>query len=99
MNTTNDRARWSSRWGFIAVATGAAAGLGNIWKFPYIIGQNGGGAFLLVYLAAVAFVALPILGAELLLGRLGNRNVIDSIRRVAKESGHAGRWAAFGWIG
>lgn len=99
MDTGNGRERWSSRWGFILVATGAAAGLGNIWKFPYIVGENGGGAFMAVYLLAIAFVALPIFGAELLLGRLGNRNVVDSIRRVARASGHDGRWSILAWIG
>ena len=99
MSTRNSRERWSSRWAFILVATGAAAGLGNIWKFPYVVGESGGGAFMLVYLAAIAFVALPILAAELLLGRLGNRNVIDSLRRLAVGRGYSPHWSKLGWIG
>jgi len=99
MNTENSREQWSSRWAFILVATGAAAGLGNIWKFPYVVGESGGGAFMLVYLAAIALVALPILAAELLLGRLGNRNVIDSLRRLAVGRGHSAHWSKLGWIG
>ena len=99
MSTENRREQWSSRWAFILVATGAAAGLGNIWKFPYVVGESGGGAFMLVYLAAIAFVALPILAAELLLGRLGNRNVIDSLRRLAAGRGYSAHWSKLGWIG
>ena len=56
---------WSSRFTFLMAAVGAAVGLGNIWKFPYVAGQNGGSAFVLIYLLAVAFVALPILIAEI----------------------------------
>ena len=99
MHTTAGRERWSSRLGFILVATGAAAGLGNIWKFPYIVGEYGGGAFMLVYLAAILVVGLPILGAEFLLGRLGNHNVIDSLRVVALRHSHSAHWSKLGWIG
>ncbi|MGI9295859.1 MAG: hypothetical protein ACR2PS_17900 [Pseudomonadales bacterium] len=99
MNTTAVREQWSSRLGFILVAAGAAAGLGNVWKFPYIVGENGGGAFMLVYLATILAVGLPILAAELLLGRLGNRNVIDSFTRVASASGRSRHWSIIGWIG
>ena len=56
--------QWSSRFTFIIAATGAAVGLGNIWKFPYIMGQNGGGAFVLVYLLAILLIGLPVLMAE-----------------------------------
>ena len=62
---------WSSRVTFLLAAIGAAVGLGNIWKFPYITGQNGGGAFVLIYLLAVLFVATPILIAEIAVGRAG----------------------------
>ena len=60
---------WSSGLVFILAAVGAAVGLGNIWKFPYIGGVSGGGAFLLVYLGCVVFVAIPILIGELLIGK------------------------------
>ncbi len=99
MSIKNRREQWSSRWAFILVATGAAAGLGNIWKFPYVVGESGGGAFILVYLVAIALVALPILAAELLLGRLGNHNVIDSLRRLAVGRGYSAHWSKLGWIG
>lgn len=99
MKQQNTRERWSSRTGFILVAAGAAAGLGNIWKFPYIVGENGGGAFVLVYLACILVVGLPIFMAELALGRTGARNVVDSFASIADESGHSPRWTVIGWIG
>ncbi len=65
----SERAHWGSRAGFILAAAGSAVGLGNIWKFPYITGINGGGAFVLVYLACILLVGLPVMTAEILLGR------------------------------
>ena len=55
---------WGSRWVFILAATGSAVGLGNIWRFPYITGDNGGGAFVLLYLLCIAVVGIPIMAAE-----------------------------------
>ena len=63
---------WSSSLGFVLAAIGSAVGLGNVWRFAYVAGENGGGAFVLVYLAAVVLVALPILIAEIALGRWGH---------------------------
>ena len=60
--------QWSSRWVFILAATGSAVGLGNIWRFPYVTGENVGGAFVLIYLFCVAVVGNPIMMAETLLG-------------------------------
>ena len=60
---------WSGRWTFILAATGSAVGLGNIWKFPYIAGENGGGAFVLMYLLCIAVIGVPVMMAEILLGR------------------------------
>ncbi|MFT6980063.1 MAG: NSS family neurotransmitter:Na+ symporter, partial [Marinobacter psychrophilus] len=68
------RGLWSSRFAFILAATGSAVGLGNIWKFPYITGENGGGAFVLVYLLCIAAIGLPIMMAEVLIGRRGGRS-------------------------
>ena len=65
--------QWSSRWVFILAATGSAVGLGNIWRFPYVTGENGGGAFVLVYLACVLTVGIPIMMSEVLLGRRGRQ--------------------------
>jgi SNF family Na+-dependent transporter len=65
---------WSSRFAFILAVTGSAVGLGNIWKFPYVAGVNGGGAFVLVYLLCVFAIGLPIMMSEVLIGRRGRRN-------------------------
>ena len=70
---------WTSPWLFILAASGSAVGLGNIWKFPYMVGENGGGAFLFVYLLCMLFVGLPVLIAEVALGRSVRANPIDTI--------------------
>nr|VFJ94643.1 MAG: neurotransmitter:Na+ symporter, NSS family [Candidatus Kentron sp. LFY] len=90
---------WSSRLGFILAATGSAVGLGNIWKFPYVTGENGGGAFVLVYLACIALIGLPIMMAEVLIGRRGQRSPIHSMRAVAREEGASSGWQLVGWSG
>ena len=90
---------WSSRWAFVLAATGSAVGLGNIWKFPYITGENGGGAFVLVYLMCVAAVGLPIMVAEILIGRRGRQSPINTMRTLAEEAGHRPVWAFVGWLG
>ncbi len=71
---------WSSQWLFVLAAAGSAVGLGNIWKFPYIAGQNGGGAFVVVYLACVALIGIPIMMSEVLLGREGRQSPINTMR-------------------
>ena len=90
---------WASRWTFILAATGSAVGLGNIWKFPYIAGENGGGAFVLVYIACIAIVALPIMVAEVTLGRMGRQSPINTIRNLIKESGASKSFGVIGWMG
>ena len=87
---------WSSRWIFILAATGSAVGLGNIWKFPYMTGENGGSAFVLLFLGCVLLIGLPVQIAEIMLGRRGRGNPVHSMRTVAIESG---RSAAWGWLG
>jgi NSS family neurotransmitter:Na+ symporter len=90
---------WSSRWIFIMAATGSAVGLGNIWKFPYITGENGGGAFVLVYLVCVACIGVPIMMAEILLGRRGRQSPINTMLALAKEAKHSPHWKYLGWSG
>lgn len=90
---------WASRWIFILAATGSAVGLGNIWKFPYITGENGGGAFVLVYLFCILLVGVPIMMAEVLIGRRGRQSPINAMKDVARESGHSGKWSLVGWMG
>ena len=91
--------QWSSRWAFIQAATGSAVGLGNIWKFPYITGENGGGAFVLIYLACIAVIGIPIMMAEVLLGRRGRRSPINTMRYLAQDEGRNPFWQYLGWAG
>ena len=87
---------WSSRTAFILAVTGSAVGLGNIWKFPYIAGENGGGAFVLVYLFCVFAVGLPILMSEILMGRRGRRNPVKTMELLGEEEGNTRHWK---WLG
>jgi NSS family neurotransmitter:Na+ symporter len=84
---------------FILAVTGSAVGLGNIWKFPYIAGQNGGGAFVLVYLACVVFIGMPVMMAEILIGRRGRRNPVATMELLGKEEGSSDRWRVVGGMG
>lgn len=93
------REQWSSRLVFILAATGSAVGLGNIWKFPYITGENGGGAFVLIYLLCIASIGLPIMMAEIMLGRRGRQDPVTTMKKLAKESGHSRSWGLLGWMG
>jgi len=90
---------WSSRWAFILAATGSAVGLGNIWKFPYITGENGGGAFVLVYLFCIAMIGIPIMMAEVMLGRRGRSTPINTMRRLCVEASASRYWVIIGWSG
>lgn len=90
---------WTSRWTFVLAATGSAVGLGNIWKFPYITGENGGGAFVLVYLACILLVGIPVMVGEVLLGRRGRQSPINSLRLLTTEAGLHGFWNSIGWLG
>ncbi len=76
---------WSSNWGFLLAAAGSAIGLGNLWKFPYITGVNGGGAFVLVYLAAVLAVGLPLMICELAIGRATGMDPLGAFRKLAPK--------------
>jgi len=90
---------WSSRWLFVLAAAGSAVGLGNIWKFPYITGENGGGAFVLVYLACVALVGLPVMMSEILIGRRGRESPINTMRHLTREEQSPRLWVLLGWSG
>ena len=84
---------------FILAVTGSAVGLGNIWKFPYIAGQNGGGAFVLVYLVCVIVIGMPVMMSEILIGRRGRRNPVATMELLGKEEGSSGRWRLVGSMG
>ncbi|MCP4838485.1 MAG: sodium-dependent transporter [Planctomycetes bacterium] len=90
------RAQWGSRIGFILAASGSAVGLGNIWKFPYITGENGGGLFVLIYLVCIALVGLPILIAEIMIGRAGQAQPVEAFKKL---QGGSTVWSAVGWLG
>lgn len=93
------RGLWSSRFAFILAATGSAVGLGNIWKFPYITGENGGGAFVLVYLLCIAAIGLPIMMAEVLIGRRGGRSPVNSLKAIAGHDRLNPAWRMVGAVG
>ena len=100
---TNERksmhGQWSSRLVFILAATGSAVGLGNIWKFPYITGENGGGTFVLVYLLCIALIGVPIMMAEIMLGRRGRQSPINTMKTLADEERRNDHWVWLGWMG
>ena len=77
------RGNWSSQFGFIAAAAGSAIGLGNIWRFPYMVGRYGGAAFVLVYLAIIIFIGVPVMNSELLIGRKSERNAVGAFKVLA----------------
>ncbi len=95
-DTASTRGHWKSRWGFILAAAGSAVGLGNIWKFPYITGENGGGLFVLIYLACIAFVGLPIMLAEIMIGRAAQKQPVGAFRQI---EGKDTPWTVVGWFG
>jgi len=89
------RGQFSSKLGFIFAAAGSAIGLGNIWRFPYVTGQNGGAAFVVIYLLAVGFICLPYLYGELALGRRTQRNPVGAIQAIRPNS----PWVGVGALG
>ena len=99
INRTSSHGEWSSRTAFILAATGSAVGLGNIWKFPYIAGENGGGAFVLIYILCVMFIGIPIMLAEVYLGKRGRLNPIASIKYISEKENRSKNWRVIGLIG
>jgi NSS family neurotransmitter:Na+ symporter len=99
MSTTSMHGMWSSRLAFVFAATGSAVGLGNIWRFPYTAGEYGGGAFVLIYLLCVAAIGLPIMVAEVMLGRRGRQSPINTMRALAAQQGASSLWQLLGWMG
>ena len=93
------RPSWGSYWAFLLAAIGSSIGLGNVWKFPYELGTHGGGTFLLVYISCVLLVALPLIMAELMIGRQGQGSTIKSLKVIAQEERASGLWQAIAWLG
>ncbi|MDD5330917.1 MAG: sodium-dependent transporter [Sulfuricella sp.] len=90
------RSHWTNRWTFILATAGSAIGLGNIWKFPYMTGVNGGSAFVLVFLACIALVGIPLMMCEIMLGRRAQRNPVDGMQLLAAEARATALWK---WVG
>ena len=90
---------WASRWTFIMAATGSAVGLGNMWKFPYVAGINGGGAFVLVYLGCILLIGVPVMMSEVLIGRHGRQSPVNSMKETVTDSNANSKWRYVGWIG
>lgn len=90
---------WASRWTFILAAVGSAVGLGNIWKFPYITGEYGGGAFVMVYLICVLAVGIPVMMAEILLGRKARMSPVHTMQRLTGQYKAPKIFASIGWMG
>lgn len=90
---------WTHKGTFLLAAVGSAVGLGNLWRFPYLAGENGGGAFILIYAFTIAAVGIPILIAESLMGRASRKSPIMGVKDlIAEHNGHAS-WNVIGWMG
>lgn len=95
MESGIQREQWQSHHGFLLATIGSAVGIGNIWRFSYVAGENGGGAFLVVYLICIVFVSTPVIIAELALGRHGRGGTLAAFQTAAPGS----RWGHLGWLG
>lgn len=101
MSQTNEgespqRSQWGSKVGFVLAAAGSAVGLGNLWKFPYITGENGGGAFVLVYLACIAIIGVPVMIGEVLLGKISQKSPVGAFGGLTSKRSP---WTLVGWLG
>ncbi len=90
---------WSNRLTFILAAVGSAVGLGNIWKFPYITGEYGGGVFIFAYLICICLIGIPIMLTEIALGRRGKQSPVNTILQLSQMSGAHPAWSIVGWSG
>lgn len=89
---------WSSNYLFLLASIGSTVGLSNIWKFTYLVGENGGGAFVLIYLISLLLIGIPVLVAELMIGRRGGQSIVGSMLVLSKREGISKHWQYFGWI-
>ncbi|MGP9678006.1 sodium-dependent transporter [Halomonas sp. AOP27-A1-41] len=90
---------WTHKGTFLLAAVGSAVGLGNLWRFPYLTGENGGGAFILVYAVTILAVGTPILIAETMLGRTSRQSPIMGMRHLTKTHKASRAWELIGWLG
>lgn len=96
---TRKQETWSSRFGFLMAAVGSSVGLGNLWRFTYTTGENGGGAFVLAYLACLVVIAFPLLAAEYAMGRRSGHSAVESVQALARVSGKSEAWGLVAWVG
>lgn len=89
------REKFGSRLGFILVSAGCAIGIGNVWKFPFVTGQNGGGFFVLIYLLFLAIMGLPVLTMELAVGRASRKSAVGAYKALEKSGS---KWHLHGWV-
>ncbi len=89
--------KWSSHRAFLLAAIGSAIGLGNVWRFPYITGVNGGGAFVLIYCACILIIAIPLLMAEIAIGRRGGESPVRTMQKLTAEENCSKFWHSLGW--
>ncbi|MDP3087169.1 MAG: sodium-dependent transporter [Methylotenera sp.] len=99
MNHSPHRSHWNSRWTFMLATAGSAIGLGNIWKLPYMIGVNGGSAFVIVFIACILLVGIPLMMTEILLGRRAQKNPLDGMQALATEANKSEAWKYLGGMG
>jgi len=90
--------RWSSYYTFLAASIGTAVGIANIWKFTYVAGANGGGMFVMLYIVAMAFIAVPALIAEMMIGQRGGRSVVGTMRILSQRDGISKHWELYGLL-
>jgi NSS family neurotransmitter:Na+ symporter len=95
MKSEDAREQWGSQAGFILAAAGSAVGLGNIWRFPYLVGMNGGAAFVVVYLVLAMTVGLTVMLAEFCIGRASQKGTVGAFKELTKNP----LWRSLGWIG
>ena len=97
MSETSSR-QWSSNYLFLLASIGSTVGLSNIWKFTYLVGENGGGAFVLIYLISLISLGIPVLMAEFMIGRRGGKSMVGSLLELSKQENISPHWQYFGWV-
>jgi len=98
-SSVSESISWVGKWTFVLAAAGSAVGLGNIWGFPYKAGTEGGSAFVLIYLGCILVVGLPIMMAEIMIGRRARKSPVNAMKIAAMDSGQSSKWQAVGWGG
>jgi len=97
-NSQFEHEKWSSEAVFLLAAIGGAVGLGNLWRFPFLAGQNGGGAFVLIYVGFVVLLCLPLVVAELAMGRRGRGSAISTMKKLTADANASPFWHTIGWV-